>query len=156
MEAAREDDTGPRISAVAVESNAANLHLICESPLFKKDRAIVPPEALRCKLTTWPMRGDGGLASYHRRTGCSAYLCTAKRACSHHRLCGQCRSDSGAFAIGWSSPSLTEPGVAPTPSSWLGGSLAPTRRSLEQRGRSVLTLQPSHQQVSWNVCRPFG
>ena len=30
-------------------------------------------------------------------------------------------------------PSLTEPGVAPTPSSWLGGSLAPARRSLDHR-----------------------
>ena len=45
VEAAREEDTGPIVSAVAVESNAANLHLICESPLFKKDRAIVPMEA---------------------------------------------------------------------------------------------------------------
>ena len=46
VEAEAETDTGPRISAVGVNSNEANIHLICESPLFKKDRAIVPKEAL--------------------------------------------------------------------------------------------------------------
>ena len=45
-EAPSEDDTGPRISAVSVESNPSNVHLICESPLFRKARVNVAKEAL--------------------------------------------------------------------------------------------------------------
>ena len=40
------DDTGPRISGIAVESNPINMHLVCESPLFRNSRAIVNADAL--------------------------------------------------------------------------------------------------------------
>ena len=46
VEAAEEEETGPRISAVAVESNPKNMHLIAEAPLFRKDKVIVAREAL--------------------------------------------------------------------------------------------------------------
>ena len=46
VEAAQEEETGPRISAVAVESNPKNMHLIAEAPLFRKDKVIVAREAL--------------------------------------------------------------------------------------------------------------
>ena len=46
VEAPSEAEAGPRISAIAVESNPANVHLVCESPLLRKDRAIVKAEAL--------------------------------------------------------------------------------------------------------------
>lgn len=46
VEAAHEEETGPRISAVSVESNPKNMHLIPESPLFRKEKAIVAREAL--------------------------------------------------------------------------------------------------------------
>ena len=42
----REEDTGPRISAVAVESHPSNVHLIAESPLFHKEKCLVEAEAL--------------------------------------------------------------------------------------------------------------
>ena len=41
MECRSEEDTGPRIFAIAVESNPNNLHLISECPLFRKQQAIV-------------------------------------------------------------------------------------------------------------------
>ena len=37
-EATTAEETGPRISAIAVESNAMNAHLVSESPFFKKER----------------------------------------------------------------------------------------------------------------------
>eukprot|EP00434_Breviolum_minutum_P034149 symbB.v1.2.030215.t1/scaffold3380.1/size79486/1 len=46
VEAAHEEETGPRISAVSVQSNPKNMHLIAESPLFRKEKAIVAREAL--------------------------------------------------------------------------------------------------------------
>lgn len=134
VEAARVDETGPRISAVAVESNAANLHLICESPLFKKERAMVPIEALalqahdpeeeRETVVLPPITGGPAVQPVSAQpTGMAAitgYMSNADLTVA------PLPSDAVL-------PSLTEPGVAPTPSSWLGGSLAPSRRSLEQR-----------------------
>ena len=46
IDAENESDTGPRISAVAVESHQSNMHLISESPLFRKDKVIVHTDAL--------------------------------------------------------------------------------------------------------------
>ena len=39
-------DTGPRVGAVAVETHHTNLHLTCESPLFKLPMVIVPKESI--------------------------------------------------------------------------------------------------------------
>ena len=46
VEATSIDDTGPRISGIAVESNPINMHLVCESPLFRNQQAIVNADAL--------------------------------------------------------------------------------------------------------------
>ena len=40
------EETGPRVSAVAVGSHPQNLHLTCEAPLFKAQKVTVPREAL--------------------------------------------------------------------------------------------------------------
>ena len=40
------EDVGPRISAISVESHESNLHLTCESPLFRPGRHLVPKSAL--------------------------------------------------------------------------------------------------------------
>ena len=134
VEAAREDDTGPRISAVAVESNAANLHLICESPLFKKDRAIVPMEALA--LQAHNVADEKETVVLPPITGGPAVQPTCAQPQGLAAITGYVGNADLTVAplpSDGALPSLTEPGVAPTPSSWLGGSLAPTRRSLEQR-----------------------
>ena len=46
IEAGSEEETGPRVSAVAVGSHPQNLHLTCEAPLFKAQKVTVPKEAL--------------------------------------------------------------------------------------------------------------
>ena len=46
VEAASIEDTGPRIGEVAVTTHAANLHLTCESPLFRAELKIKPTNAL--------------------------------------------------------------------------------------------------------------
>ena len=46
VEAASIDETGPRIGEVAVNTHPANLHLTCESPLFRSELKIVPKTAL--------------------------------------------------------------------------------------------------------------
>ena len=51
VEAAEEEETGPRISAVAVESNPKNMHLFAEAPLFRKDKVIVAREALALQFS---------------------------------------------------------------------------------------------------------
>ena len=42
IEAASEYETGPRVGAVEVGSHASNVHLTCESPLFKAPKVLVP------------------------------------------------------------------------------------------------------------------
>eukprot|EP00435_Cladocopium_sp_Y103_P022038 s935_g5.t1 len=46
IEATSLEDTGPRVSAVAVDSHPANYHLTCESPLFRAPKSLVPADAL--------------------------------------------------------------------------------------------------------------
>eukprot|EP00435_Cladocopium_sp_Y103_P035049 s2550_g9.t1 len=45
-EASSLEETGPRVGAVAVETHPSNLHLTCESPLYRAQKAIVPRESL--------------------------------------------------------------------------------------------------------------
>ena len=46
IEASSVEDTGPRVGAIEVGSHPQNLHLTCESPLFKAPKATVPKEAI--------------------------------------------------------------------------------------------------------------
>eukprot|EP00435_Cladocopium_sp_Y103_P013918 s4422_g3.t1 len=132
VEAAREEETGRRISAVAVESNPSNLHLICESPLFKKDKAMVPKESLA--LQAHDVADEQETIVLPPITGGPAVQPAAAQPKAMAAITG-CSGGGNLVVAPLPSdaamPSLTEPGVAPTPSSWLGGSLAPARRSLK-------------------------
>ena len=46
IEANVQDDTGPRVGAIGVGSHPQNVHLTCESPLFKAPKATVPKDAI--------------------------------------------------------------------------------------------------------------
>ena len=50
IDAGTEEETGPRIGAIAVESHPENLHFTCESPLYKAGRHTVEIEALALNL----------------------------------------------------------------------------------------------------------
>ena len=136
----REEDTGPRISAVAVESHPSNVHLIAESPLFHKEKCLVEAEALALQqhdpmkekaaavvppILDGPAVQPTGVASAHLKSLTSG---------------GADQSGVPIVQLNEVQPSLNAPGEAPAPSSWLGGSLAPPRRSLEQRRGDAMDL----------------
>ena len=50
IDAGAEEETGPRIGAIAVESRPENLRFTCESPLYKAGRHMVEIEALALNL----------------------------------------------------------------------------------------------------------
>ena len=136
-EAPVESDTGPRISAVGVESNPMNIHLICESPLFRKNRVMVSAEALALQshdpldevITTVVPPLDNGPSV--RPAGSVPQQLKS--------LAGPSGSGPVALApVSHVKPSITEPGVAPEPGSWQGGAVAPARRSLETRRNKAM------------------
>ena len=132
-EAPTEEETGPRISAVAVESNAANFHLVCESPLFRKERAQVKIEALalqqhdpksEVKIEVVPPIMDGPSVQPVARV--SAEIKAIAGTPSEISLAAKPVSEAEL--------SVMQPGEAPEPGSLLqSNALAPGRRSLAQR-----------------------
>ena len=130
-EAPTERETGPRVSAIAVESNPINVHLVCESPLFRKERALVKPEALALQChnpldevaaAVVPPLIDGPAV---RPVDQAPKFAPA--------LTGPVGETIAATPVSSAKPSLTTPGQLPQPGSSLTGSLVPPRRTLEQR-----------------------
>ena len=136
VEAEVEEDAGPRISAVAVESHPANVHLVCESPLFKKDPMQVPVEALA--IQAHDQQEEAAVAVLPPITGGPAVQrLDGAQPPGYQALTGGVAQNINAApalpAASTAAPSLTEPGVSPTPGSWEGGTLAPARRTLDER-----------------------
>ena len=144
IEAPTIDEVGPRISAIAVDSHESNMHLICESPLFKAGRHLVDDEALALQAhdpnketvtQVVPPIDDGPAVRPVRQGGVQALL-------------GPVRSDSVSLTpVGEAKPSITEPGTSPLPSSLASGSLAPVRRTLAERrsdGIDQSAVTPQH------------
>ena len=129
LEADDEDEVGPRISAVSVESHASNLHLISESPLFKMEKVIVPKEALALQahakeeehaaVVMPPIAGGPAVQE-------AAVFTPYKSLMSHGSAePAQAPEDAEPVAADLSGASASE--------AWLGGPVMPTRRSLDQR-----------------------
>ena len=134
IDAGSESDVGPRISAVAVESHPSNMHLISESPLFRKEKVIVAADALA--LQAHDPEAEQQSAVLPPITGGPAVQPAADENTYIKAISGPQATIVGpTVACNVDQPvSLTEPGEAPTPESWLSeGSLAPARRTLEQR-----------------------
>ena len=137
VEAGQEDDTGPRISAVAVESNPKNMHLIAESPLFRKEKVIVAREALA--VQAHDEREEVASTVLPPITGGPAVQPVAAMSSQLKAITGSTRSyEAPLTPIAEQEVSLTDPGVAPTPADIQVGSLAPARRSLAQRRNEAL------------------
>ena len=124
------EDVGPRISAISVESHEANLHLTCESPLFRPGRHLVPMEALALQehkpseeVPTQVIDDGPSVRPAHEQVP------------NMKALTGPAGSkgDVTIMPVTEANPSITQPGMSPMPSSLGGGSLAPHRRSLEER-----------------------
>ena len=156
-EATTEEDSGPRVSAIAVESNALNLHLVCESPFFKKDRVIVKAEALALQshdpldevvASIVPPLVDGPTVRPLDGAPKLAPALAAPQAPSEF--------SAGPVPVSSVAPSITAPGQSPTPSSWTGGSLAPLRRTLDQRRADSLDHSAMTPQAFVDAARRFG
>ena len=132
VEAADEDETGPRISAVAVESHQSNVHLISESPLFKMERDLVNMEALALQQHD-PKEAQPATVVPPIAGGPAVQPTSQAPAKLQALAAGSTDQMTSLAPLSEDQPSVNAPGEAPTPSSWLGGSLAPGRRSLEQR-----------------------
>ena len=135
INAESEADTGPRISAVAVESHPENMHLISESPLFRKDKVIVSMDALA--LQAHDPETEQQSAVLPPITGGPAVQPASEVTNSLKAIAGPQRAADGPWVPQADQPSvsITEPGMAPVADSWMSaeGTLAPARRTLEQR-----------------------
>ena len=136
MEAQIEEETGPRISAIAVESNPNNLHLISESPLFRKEQAIVEKEALA--IQAHDKSKERATAVLPPITGGPAVQPANAFTPNMKALTGQNPVEQVVYphkgvTLAPADVSVTEPGVPPAQGLAAGQPLMPTRRSLDQR-----------------------
>ena len=136
MEAQIEEETGPRISAIAVESNPNNLHLISESPLFRKEQAIVEKEALA--IQAHDKSKERATAILPPITGGPAVQPASAFTPNMKALTGQNPVEQVVYAhkgvtLAPADVSVTEPGVPPAQGSAAGQPLMPARRPLDQR-----------------------
>ncbi|CAK9083930.1 Membrane steroid-binding protein 2 [Durusdinium trenchii] len=155
IEASSIDDTGPRVSAIAVESNPVNVHLVCESPLFKKDRAIVHAEALALQChdpleevvaNILPPIVDGPAVQPVEDAP---------------KLLPVLQGPSPAGCVplapvSSAKPSMTDPGQAPPPGSLTGGAMAPPRRSMEQRRSDPIDCSAMTPHAFVEAARGYG
>ena len=155
VEAVSIDDTGPRISGIAVESNPINMHLVCESPLFRNQRAIVNADALALQhhdpkeeimANVLPPIVEGPAV---RPLESAPKLAPALTGSGDFR-------GIPAAPVSSAKPSMTDPGQAPAPSSWTGGSIAPPRRSLEHRRNEPLDQSAMTPQAFVEAARNYG
>ena len=126
------EDTGPRIGAVDVSSHVDNLHLTCESPLFKAEKKIVAKEAIalqyhdpateKAAMILPPSTGTPGVAVAQSKWEAVRDLAGPR--------------DSSAVVVGSARAggmSLTTPGQAASSMDPNAQLLYAPRRSLEQR-----------------------
>ena len=136
MECHSEEDTGPRISAIAVESNPNNLHLISECPLFRKNQAIVEKEALA--VQAHDPATEQATAILPPITGGPAVQPAGNNTASMKALTGDVVGDQALYphrgvSLSEQDVSVTAPGVPPDRSFAPGSTLTPARRTLDQR-----------------------
>ena len=136
MECRSEEDTGPRISAIAVESNPNNLHLISECPLFRKQQAIVEKDALA--VQAHDPATEQATAILPPITGGPAVQPAGNNTASMKALTGDVVADQSRYphrgvSLSEQEVSVTAPGVLPDRASAQGSTLAPSRRTLDQR-----------------------
>ena len=137
IEAASEDETGPRVGAVEVGSHASNVHLTCESPLFKAPKVLVPMDALALQAHD---------VSKEQKTIVLPPVTGGPSVVPADTAAGLLKSLTGPQTPGLTVASkinveisMTEPGQAPAAHDEAAGSIAVQRRSLEARERESLS-----------------
>eukprot|EP00435_Cladocopium_sp_Y103_P029673 s2383_g7.t1 len=131
IEAASEDDAGPRVSAVAVDSHPGNMHLTCESPLFRTEKAIVPTDALALQSHTKAL--EQATVVLPPVTGGPSVVPASSVSQQMRSLTGVSTPGLVVATNVQTEVSVTEPGQAPSVAAASGGSIHVQRRSMEAR-----------------------
>jgi hypothetical protein len=131
IEAATVQEVGPRIGAVDVGTHPANLHLTCESPLFKAEHKIVPNEALA--LQDHNVDYELSMAVLPPVTGGPSVVPLASTSGLLRDLAGSSRQSITVAPKTNAEVSVNEPGQASEATSQAGGTVQVQRRSLEVR-----------------------
>ena len=116
---------------MSVESHAQNLHLISESPLFRKGKMLVPTDALA--LQAHDPDHEQPAVSAPPITEGPAVQPTEAAVATRAILGVAPTSVNRALTSSDQDLSLTAPGVSPAPPTNETGILAPARRCLDQR-----------------------
>ena len=138
IEGGSADDVGPRVGAVVCDSNASNMHLTCESPLYQAPQAIVPPEALALQfhdfeeeveaITLPPVTGEAAVVP--------AQSVTAQLKAITGPIVQPVALDQDREV----EVSVTQPGEAPSGVFHGGGSVHVPRRSMTTRKAEEISL----------------
>ena len=131
IEAAAIEDVGPRIGAVDVSTHPSNLHLTCESPLFKAPPKIVPNEALALQAHDVDYELD--MTVLPPVTGGPSVVPLASTSGLLRDLAGTARQSITVAPKTNAEVSLNEPGQASEAAGQAGGTVHVQRRSLEVR-----------------------
>ena len=137
IEAESVDDTGPRVSAVAVDSHPANYHLTCESPLFRAAKSLVPTDALALQAHNVALEQETIVLP--PVTGGPSVVPRSSVAAPLQALAGPSAPALVVAPNVQAEVSMTEPGQAPA-SGAMGGSVHVQRRSLEARQQERISV----------------
>ena len=130
-EAGTIEGTGPRVVAVAVDSHPSNLHLTCESPLFRAQKAIVPKDSLA--LQAHDIEAEMETVVLPPVTGGPSVVPASSVSRSLKSLAGPSAPNLIVAPNIPAEVSVTEPGQAAQSINVEAGSLKVHRRSLEAR-----------------------
>ena len=137
IEAESVDDTGPRVSAVAVDSHPANYHLTCESPLFRAAKSLVPTDALALQAHNVALEQETIVLP--PVTGGPSVVPRSSVAAPLQALAGPSAPALVVAPNVQAEVSMTEPGQAPA-SGAMGGSVHVQRRSFEARQQERISV----------------
>ena len=131
IEGGQLSEVGPRVGAVAVESNANNWHLTCESPLFQAPQVTVPKESLA--LQAHDLDQEVESVNMPPITGGPAVQAMRSLTPQLKSLTGPVGPGVAVAPAGDAEVSVTQPGQAPEGVQHDHGAVHVLRRSLETR-----------------------
>eukprot|EP00435_Cladocopium_sp_Y103_P002058 s5775_g1.t1 len=152
-------ETGPRVGAVAVDSHPSNLHLTCESPLYRAQKAIVPCESLA--LQAHDVETEKETVVLPPVTGGPSVVPAGSVSRSLRQLAGPVAPNLIVAPNLPAEVSVTQPGQAAPAPGMSGGALRVHRRSLESRlyedvADAAVTPQAFLEQVSQATSSSHG
>eukprot|EP00435_Cladocopium_sp_Y103_P030717 s2614_g7.t1 len=137
IEATSIEEVGPRIGAVDVGTHPGNLHLTCESPLFKAEQKIVPKDALA--LQFHDVEAEQLTTVLPPVTGGPSVVPASSTSGLLRALAGPSSQSITVAPKAQGQVSLNEPGQASEAMVQAGGTVHAQRRSLEVRRAEMMS-----------------